>query len=96
MVRVWRTTMDRSDTTAFRGRGYSCCYKPIAMIAVIAGIYVSIVSVLRFSRFLAGFNTALPSDNDLLPPGYRKLRICIVVMLYLVCYKPAELLIVIT
>lgn len=65
MVRVWRTTMDTNDTTVFRGLGNSC-YKPIAMIAVIAGIYVSIVSILRFSRFLAGLNTALPSDNDLL------------------------------
>eukprot|EP00102_Acyrthosiphon_pisum_P021857 XP_016659067.1 PREDICTED: uncharacterized protein LOC107883477 [Acyrthosiphon pisum] len=60
------TTMDTSDTTVFRRRGNSC-YKSIAMIAVIAGVYVSIVSVLRFGRFLAAFNTALPSDNDLLP-----------------------------
>lgn len=63
--------MDTSDTTGIRVRGNSC-YKPIAMIAVIAGVYVSIVSVLRFGRFLAAFNTTLPSDGDLLPSGSRK------------------------
>ncbi|XP_060853483.1 nurim homolog isoform X2 [Rhopalosiphum padi] len=51
--------------TTVRGRGNG--YKSIAMIAVIAGVYVSIVSVLRFGRFLAGFNTTPPTDNDLLP-----------------------------
>ncbi|XP_025206072.1 nurim homolog isoform X2 [Melanaphis sacchari] len=60
MVYVWRTM----DTT-FRGRGNG--YKSIAMIAVIAGVYVSIVSVLRFGHFLAGFNTSPSSNNDLLP-----------------------------
>jgi len=63
--------MDTGDTTVIRGRGNSC-YKPIAMIAVIAGIYVSIVSVLRFGRFLAAFNTAPPSDDDFLSSGSRK------------------------
>jgi len=59
MVRVWQTM----DTTV-RGRGNG--YKSIATIAVIAGVYVSIVSVLRFGRFLAGFNcTTPPPDNDL-------------------------------
>lgn len=59
MVHVWRTM----DTTV-RGRGNGC--KSIATIAVIVGVYVSIVSVLRFGRFLAGFNcTTPPPDNDL-------------------------------
>ncbi|KAE9541266.1 hypothetical protein AGLY_004511 [Aphis glycines] len=59
MVHLWRTM----DTTV-RGRGNG--YKSIATIAVIAGVYVSIVSVLRFGRFLAGFNcTTPPPDNDL-------------------------------
>ncbi|CAI6361162.1 unnamed protein product [Macrosiphum euphorbiae] len=62
--------MDTSDTTVFRRRGNSC-YKPIAVIAVIAGVYASIVSVLRFGRFLGAFNTALKSDNDLLPSSSR-------------------------
>jgi hypothetical protein len=58
--------------TTVRGRGNG--YKLIAMIAVIAGVYVSIVSVLRFGRFLAGFNTTPPTDNDLLPSVSRKSR----------------------
>ncbi|KAL5238038.1 hypothetical protein ACI65C_005448 [Semiaphis heraclei] len=64
--------MDTNDTTIFRGRGSNgICYISIAIIAVITGIYVTIVSFLRFGRFLVGFNATLPSDNDLLPSASR-------------------------
>jgi len=92
MVRAWQTTMDTSNTTVFRRRGSngSICCISITIIAVITGIYVTIVSVLRFGRFLVGFNNALPFDNDLLPSVSRKSQIGVIV----VCNEPAVFLIV--
>lgn len=83
--------MDTNDTTIFRGRGSNgICYISIAIIAVITGIYVTIVSFLRFGRFLVGFNATLPSDNDLLPSASRKSQIGVV----FVCNEHAVFLIV--